>query len=224
MELQPEDTILDFLAQTICSVPINELDSDTKRLLNIIAILYMEHGLTSASYAARICISEEGSVYSALINAIATHKSCTPMFAWQHFDDLFNASDADKRSFIKTYSEERRLPKPFRDFVHPCKDPRTDILMDHCDAAMLEEVMEIQKGFDGRCHLRFDVFVFHLLRRLHKNQNQSTINAVRSMLMMPRIVGWLSHIAEQHKVKRRIEHIAAYVGPAPKHITRKTNA
>ncbi|GIX61753.1 2-methylcitrate synthase [Babesia caballi] len=130
--LQADDAVMDFLARAVFEKPLSDLETPNKRLLNVIAMLYMEHGLTSASYSARICVSEEGSVYSALINAVATHRSCMPMFAWQNFDALFRSSENERRSIIGKFVDERRLPKPFRDFVHPCKDPRTDILMVTC--------------------------------------------------------------------------------------------
>lgn len=46
-ELHTSDMIVDFLAQSICGKPLKDLGEDAKNLMNAIAILYMEHGLTS---------------------------------------------------------------------------------------------------------------------------------------------------------------------------------
>lgn len=82
-----------------------------------------------ASYAARVCISEQGTVYSAIINALATHRSCVPMFAWREFDGIFGVSETENDAIIAKFKQDRCLPKQFRDFVLPDKDPRTDILL-----------------------------------------------------------------------------------------------
>ncbi|ORM41053.1 uncharacterized protein BXIN_0393 [Babesia sp. Xinjiang] len=159
------------------------------------------------------------------------HKACLPMFTLQHFDALLSASEDDKRAIVRDLVEERRLPKPFRDFVHSCKDPRTEILTEQYECAALDELLDMQEKFAGKCHFRFDVFVLQIIRSMLNDKTENAAIAMMNTLMISRIVGecfnitvihvtgWLSHIAEQRKIKRRIEHIAAYVGPTPKQIT-----
>ncbi|KAG6440051.1 Citrate synthase family protein [Babesia bovis T2Bo] len=213
-----ENPIVDFILHILGSSTNNSLDSETKELLNTIAILYTDHGLTNASYAARLCTTERGSVYSSLISALAAHKKCIPMFSWQNYKAFINASNIEINTLLKTLHEEKRLPKPFRDFVHPSKDPRTVILMEHCDHEKIVELTEIDNKFDRKCHLRFDVFVYHLMRRLFHDDPEKALVAMRIVILVPRILGWLAHIAEQKEVKRTIQHIAAYVGPPPRSI------
>ncbi|KAK1444984.1 citrate synthase like protein [Babesia gibsoni] len=220
-EVGPDNVIPEMLSRAVCQQPWEKLEEETKHLLNTIAILYMEHGLTNSSYAARLCISEGGTPYSAIITAASTHRSCMPMFSWSSFDHFIASFASEKQQIVATLKEGGLLPKPFRDFVLPDSDPRTEVLLEHCNAGIVDNIKEIEECFEGRCHLRFDVFVYSIFKSISQSQSDDTIKCLRSMLMIPRIVGWISHIAEQQKIKRHIEHLAAYVGPHPRMVEGK---
>ncbi|UKK01339.2 hypothetical protein MACK_002152 [Theileria orientalis] len=209
-----------------------EFDESVSKLLNSIFTIYMEHGLTSASYNCRICISEGGSTFSGLICAAATHKYA--METLNSYLMLNELTDKQLQEVLKSFELNNNLKFPLDEVTFNRRDPRCKIIAEICKEHFGEDVFtklsEIENKFSNRLYFKFDVYIFELMKRLYNHVNNGCDdhhssgnlfnkefkNKIMALLIASRIAGWLSHISEQRKIGRRIEHIAAYVGVPPR--------
>ncbi|UKJ88973.1 hypothetical protein MACJ_002219 [Theileria orientalis] len=229
--LDSEDPFISF-AECLLFNREPETDESVYKLLNSIFTIYMEHGLTSASYNCRMCISEGGSTFSGLICAAATHK-----YAMETLDSylvLKELTDKQLQEILKSFELNNNLKFPLDEITFNRRDPRCRIIADICKKHFGEDIFtklsEIENKFSNRLYFKFDVYVFELMKRLYRQVNNGSDDhysdcnlfnkefkdRIMATLIASRIAGWLSHISEQRKIGRRIEHIAAYVGVPPR--------
>ncbi|EKX72929.1 conserved hypothetical protein [Theileria equi strain WA] len=102
------------------------IDDNIAKFINVLLVLSIDHGLTSASYAARICTSELGSAYSSLIAAASIHKTC--LVQLDNYDEIINEGVAMLDSH-KGYIHGSRIPNELKSVVTARKDPRVGILV-----------------------------------------------------------------------------------------------
>ncbi|KAK2197958.1 bifunctional Citrate synthase/Citrate synthase superfamily/Citrate synthase-like [Babesia duncani] len=126
-----ENPLVDFASHLLFQKSSKNIDRKLTALINALLILYLDHGLTSAAYSARLCKSEGGSVYSCLVAALATHKSSLPTFSIEHYESFIAESGDALKEY---YSKETRLPPLYDDFCTHTQDPRVLIFVDFVHA------------------------------------------------------------------------------------------
>ncbi|BAM41269.1 uncharacterized protein TOT_030000532 [Theileria orientalis strain Shintoku] len=200
-KLDSEDPLEHSIDDNNC----NQLDESVSKLLNAVFTIYMEHGLTSASYSCRICISEGGSTFSGLICASATHKYA--METLNSYLVLKELTDKQLQEVLKSFEFNNNLKFPLDEITFNRRDPRCRIIAEICKEHFGEDIFsklsEIENKFSNRLYFKFDVYVFELMKRLyhHVNNgcddlyfngnlfNKHLKDKIMAMLMSSRIAG-----------------------------------
>ncbi|EKX72930.1 hypothetical protein BEWA_014890 [Theileria equi strain WA] len=79
-------------------------------------------------------------------------------------------------------------------------------------------LLELESKLNGKAHPVFEMYIAYSIMELTRYHSKNSIELMKSILTLSRIAGWISHISEQTKIGRRIEHLSAYIGVPPRNI------
>lgn len=196
---------------------------------NTSMILYAEHSFNASTFTARVVASTLSDVYSAVTAAIGALKG--PLHgganeAVQHtFDEIGYGSGAAERAraWLETALAEKRKIMGFGHRVYKGGDSRVPMMREAlCNLVThyrRDDIWELYDAFE-------DAMV--AAKGIHPNLDYPTGPAYHLLgfdtptftpiFVASRVTGWTAHIIEQQAENALIRPLAAYVGPADRHI------
>ncbi len=198
-------------------------DEETARLMNVILILHMEHGMNASTFAALVIASTLSDMHSAITGAIGALRGPLHGGANERVLDMLQeiGSVENVEPYIMRALEEHRKIMGFGHRVYKAYDPRAKILKKFAEelakkkgdnllfpmALKIEEVMIREKGKKG-IFPNVDFYsgiVYNLLG--FPKQIYTPIFAVA------RVVGWTAHVLEYTQANRIFRPRSIYNGP-----------
>jgi citrate synthase len=197
-----------------------EPDSEIARVFDSTNILYAEHGYNASTFASLVTASTLSDMYSAVTAAIAALKG--PLHGGANeaaIEMLLNIGDESKvEEWVKGALERKEKIMGFGHRVYKKQDSRAP-LMKKLAEKMAQRVGD-KKIFALSCKVEDAV-----MREKGLFPNVDYHCAVAYYLMglpieiytpifaMARMIGWTSHIVEQHAANRLIRPACFYIGP-----------
>lgn len=185
--------------------------------------LTMEHGMNASTFAARVTVSTESDMVSAITSAIGTMKGPLHGGAPSGVIDLLEEIQTTDRieSVITNKLKQREKIMGFGHRIYRTEDPRSVILREKCLAlqgedAWLDLAVVAEKEIVRLLNLHKPG------RALHTNVEFYAAAIMRSIEMPPelftpifsiaRIVGWTAHVLEQQQDNVIFRPQSEYVG------------
>jgi citrate synthase len=223
LPLVEPDPALSHAANFIYMVTGQKPDALSARALDMYLVLLADHDLNASTFAARIAVSTQSDVYSAVTGAIGVLKG--PLHgganekAMEMFIDIGDESRVEGY-IVKALAEKRKI-MGFGHRVYKVEDPRSKPLKE-----MLRALSE-HKG--KMTWYNISVKVAEEVHR-HKNINTNVDFYSASLLYLlniptdlftplfavARVAGWSAHIFEQWNDNRLIRPLTHYLGPSPR--------
>lgn len=196
---------------------------EQRQALDVSLILYAEHEFNASTFAARVTISTESDMYSAIVSAIGTLRG--PLHgganeaAMELISKYENADEAEKG--VKDLLAKKQKIMGFGHRVYKVSDPRSDIIKAWSkklasqgkDAHLYPISERIEKLMWQEKHL-FPNLDFYSASVYHFCGIPTEF--FTPLFVMSRISGWCAHIMEQRANNRLIRPLANYTGPAPR--------
>ena len=194
-----------------------------RRCLDVSLILYAEHEFNASTFAARVCISTESDIYSAITAAIGTLRGPlhgganeAAMALIEQFETPQEAVDAVKAALAR-----KDKIMGFGHRVYRESDPRSDIikkwsqqLSEQHGAAQLFAISQaIETLMWDEKHL-FPNLDFYSASAYHFCGIPTYL--FTPIFVISRTAGWAAHIFEQRANNRLIRPSAEYTGPQPR--------
>ncbi len=194
------------------------------RALDQYLIMLADHGLNASTFSARVTISTESDIYSAVTSAVGTLKGDLHGSANQRAMELFiqvgNPENAEK--FVTSLFEQKKKIPGFGHRIYKKEDPR---------APQFREIAEkLCRGTQNEVWFRIAQEVEKAVRKikpLPPNVDFYSslvlyvigipVDFFTTIFAMSRVAGWTAHVLEQLENNRLIRPEAVYVGPMDQH-------
>lgn len=201
------------------------LESHVKAL-NAYLILGMEHGMNASTFAARVVLSTQSDMNSAVCGAIGAMKGPLHGGAPNEVIAMLEEIGTKDRAepWIRNVLDHGHRLMGFGHRIYKIKDPRAEALR-----TVTLKMTGIDPSFDLAIHV--ENTAIRLLeeykpgRRLYTNVEFYAAAILRTIQLSPdlftptftsgRIVGWTTHILEQASINRIFRPQSVYTGPMP---------
>lgn len=190
------------------------------RALDQYLIMLADHGLNASTFAARVTISTETDIYSAVTSAVGTLKGDLHGSANQRAMEMFikAAKPENAAGYVKTCFEQKKKIPGFGHRIYKKEDPRATVFRGIakklCERAgefnwmnisdKVEKVMWEEKQIP--CNVDFfSASVLYVLG--------FPVDFFTTVFASSRVAGWTAHVIEQRTDNRLIRPAAEYIGP-----------
>lgn len=196
------------------------------KALNAYLGLTMEHGLSASTFSARVIVSTESDLYSAVTGAIGAMKGPLHGGAPSGVIDMLNEIGEKEKAepWLRHELEEGRRLMGFGHRVYKTKDPRAEALRavtselsgedewlglaKHVEETAIRLLKEYKPGRQLFTNVEF--YAAAVLRAVELPKELYTPTFTSS-----RVVGWTAHVLEQAENNRIFRPKAAYIGGHP---------
>lgn len=190
------------------------------RSLDRYLIMLADHGLNASTFAARVTISTESDIYSAVTSAVGTLKGDLHGSANQRAMEMFlkvgkpeNAEECVKKMF----QEKKKIPG-FGHRIYKKEDPRAPQFREIAErlsrgtenehwfqvAREVEKAVQKEKPISPNVDF-YSALVLYMLG--------IPVDFFTTIFAMSRVAGWTAHVLEQLEDNRLIRPEAEYTGP-----------
>lgn len=190
------------------------------RALDQYLIMLADHGLNASTFAARVTVSTESDIYSAVTSAIGTLKGDLHGSANQRAMEMFlEVGDPSRaESFVKSLLEQKKKIMGFGHRIYKTQDPRApqfyEIAEKLCRGTQHEKwfqvAVEIEKAVRKQKPIPPNVDFYSSLVLYAIG---IPVDFFTTIFAMSRVSGWAAHVLEQLENNRLIRPEADYVGP-----------
>jgi citrate synthase len=198
-----------------------------EKALNTYLVLLAEHGLNASTFAARVAISAQSDVYSAMVAAIATLKGLLHGGANQKAMEAFLeiGTPENAATYIDALLKRRGRLMGIGHRIYRVEDPRVRHLRARVEALAQEQggTSHLVTEEVGRVVARHPYFAE---RQLNPNVEFYSAPLLYELglpldlftvaFALSRTAGWIAHIREQLAENRIIRPKADYSGPPPR--------
>ena len=190
------------------------------RALDQYLIMLADHGLNASTFAARVTISTETDIYSAVTSAVGTLKGDLHGSANQRAMEMFikAAKPENAAGYVKTCFEQKKKIPGFGHRIYKKEDPR---------APQFREIAEkLCRGAQSEIYFRTAQEIEKEVRKIKPiPPNVDFYSALvlyavgipvdffTTIFAMSRVAGWTAHVLEQLEDNRLIRPEAEYTGP-----------
>ncbi len=210
-----------FLHMTFGEVP----DAVVVDAFRVSMVLYAEHSFNASTFTARVITSTLSDLYSAVVGAIGALKGSLHGGANEEVMVMFDeiGSAAQVPDWLDTALLDKRKIMGFGHRVYKNGDSRVPTMKAALDSLVahfhredlgelytaLEDAMEVRKGI--RPNLDYPSGpAYHLM-----GFDRATFTP---LFVASRLTGWTAHVMEQRAANALIRPLAAYAGPAERHL------
>jgi citrate synthase len=193
------------------------------RALDVSLILYAEHEFNASTFTARVVISTESDLHSAIVAAIGALKGRLHGGANEHVMELLAeaAGPETAEQWVRAALARKERFMGFGHRVYKTGDVRAGILKNYtrqaataADLMKWEETAEvIERVLAAEKHL-FPNLDWPAGRLYHALDLE--VPLYTPIFVMARVAGWSAHIMEQQQHNRLIRPRGRYLGPAPR--------
>lgn len=185
-------------------------------------VLYAEHEFNASTFAARVTVSTQSDIYSAMCSAIGTLKGSLHGGANEKTMEMllkFNTPEEGVAYIMKALEKKEKI-MGFGHRVYKLLDPRSDIIKARAqrlaDRLKDQKYMKISQAIEKTLWESKKLFpnadfysaTFYYLLGI-------PIPLYTPIFVFSRTAGWAAHILEQQKNNRLIRPRAEYTGPGP---------
>lgn len=200
-----------------------------KKALETYMILAMEHGMNASTFSARVTLSTESDLVSAVTAALGTMKGPlhggAPSAVTKMLEDIGEKEHAE--AYLKEKLEKGERLMGFGHRVYKTKDPRAEALRQKA-----EEVAGNDRNLDLALHVEAEAIrlleIYKPGRKLYTNVEFYAAAVMKAIdfddeLFTPtfsasRMVGWCAHVLEQAENNMIFRPSAKYTGPIPEEV------
>ncbi|MDO3661866.1 citrate synthase CitA [Bacillus sp. C28GYM-DRY-1] len=200
-----------------------------KKALETYMILAMEHGMNASTFSARVTLSTESDIVSAVTAALGTMKGPlhggAPSAVTKMLEDIGEKENAEAYLSEKLEKGERLMGFGHR--VYKTKDPRAEALRQKA-----EEVAGNDRDLDLALHVEAEAIrlleIYKPGRKLYTNVEFYAAAVMKAIdfddeLFTPtfsasRMVGWCAHVLEQAENNMIFRPSAKYTGFIPEEV------
>lgn len=200
-----------------------------KKALETYMILAMEHGMNASTFSARVTLSTESDLVSAITAALGTMKGPlhggAPSAVTKMLEDIGEKAKAAAYLTAKLEKGERLMGFGHR--VYKTKDPRAEALRQKA-----EEVAGDDRDLDLALHVEAEAIrlldIYKPGRKLYTNVEFYAAAVMKAIdfddeLFTPtfsasRMVGWCAHVLEQAENNMIFRPSAKYTGAIPEEV------
>ncbi|OIS66387.1 citrate synthase/methylcitrate synthase [Bacillus subtilis] len=200
-----------------------------KKALETYMILAMEHGMNASTFSARVTLSTESDLVSAVTAALGTMKGPlhggAPSAVTKMLEDIGEKEHAE--AYLKEKLEKGERLMGFGHRVYKTKDPRAEALRQKA-----EEVAGNDRDLDLALHVEAEAIrlleIYKPGRKLYTNVEFYAAAVMKAIdfddeLFTPtfsasRMVGWCAHVLEQAENNMIFRPSAKYTGAIPEKV------
>ncbi|MCO4851494.1 citrate synthase CitA [Bacillus vallismortis] len=200
-----------------------------KKALEAYMILAMEHGMNASTFSARVTLSTESDLVSAVTAALGTMKGPlhggAPSAVTKMLEDIREKEHAE--AYLKEKLENGERLMGFGHRVYKTKDPRAEALRQKA-----EEVAGHDRDLDLALHVEAEAIrlleIYKPGRKLYTNVEFYAAAVMKAIdfddeLFTPtfsasRMVGWCAHVLEQAENNMIFRPSAKYTGAIPEEV------
>ncbi|RPK07416.1 Citrate synthase (si) [Bacillus subtilis] len=200
-----------------------------KKALETYMILAMEHGMNASTFSARVTLSTESDLVSAVTAALGTMKGPlhggAPSAVTKMLEDIGEKENAE--AYLKEKLEKGERLMGFGHRVYKTKDPRAEALRQKA-----EEVAGNDRDLDLALHVEAEAIrlleIYKPGRKLYTNVEFYAAAVMKAIdfddeLFTPtfsasRMVGWCAHVLEQAENNMIFRPSAKYTGAIPEEV------
>ena len=192
-------------------------DSIEQKTMDLDLILHAEHTLNASTFAARIAASTLSDMYAGVVSATGTLFGPLHGGASQKaFEMLQELKDKDIEKWVNAKLQKGEVIMGFGHRVYRTKDPRAEELRKV--ARELDERGNIDwiSLSDELADIVYEKIGMHPNVDLYSGSVYATLGIPSDLYInifaLSRIVGWTTHIADQHQQNKLIRPLQKYVG------------
>ncbi|MEG7335293.1 citrate synthase CitA [Bacillus sp. 0102A] len=200
-----------------------------KKALETYMILAMEHGMNASTFSARVTLSTESDLVSAVTAALGTMKGPlhggAPSAVTKMLEDIGEKEHAE--AYLKEKLEQGERLMGFGHRVYKTRDPRAEALRQKA-----EEVAGNDRDLDLALHVEAEAIrlleIYKPGRKLYTNVEFYAAAVMKAIdfddeLFTPtfsasRMVGWCAHVLEQAENNMIFRPSAKYTGTIPEEV------
>lgn len=200
-----------------------------KKALETYMILAMEHGMNASTFSARVTLSTESDLVSAVTSALGTMKGPlhggAPSAVTKMLEDIGEKEHAE--AYLKEKLEKGERLMGFGHRVYKTKDPRAEALRQKA-----EEVVSNDRDLDLALHVEAEAIrlleIYKPGRKLYTNVEFYAAAVMKAIdfddeLFTPtfsasRMVGWCAHVLEQAENNMIFRPSAKYTYAIPEEV------
>ncbi|MBL3649122.1 citrate synthase CitA [Bacillus vallismortis] len=200
-----------------------------KKALETYMILAMEHGMNASTFSARVTLSTESDLVSAVTTALGTMKGPlhggAPSAVTKMLEDIGEKEHAE--AYLKEKLEQGERLMGFGHRVYKTRDPRAEALRQKA-----EEVAGNDRDLDLALHVEAEAIrlleIYKPGRKLYTNVEFYAAAVMKAIdfddeLFTPtfsasRMVGWCAHVLEQAENNMIFRPSAKYTGTIPEEV------
>lgn len=200
-----------------------------KKALETYMILAMEHGMNASTFSARVTLSTESDLVSAVTAALGTMKGPlhggAPSAVTKMLEDIGEKEHAE--AYLKEKLEKGERLMGFGHRVYKTKDPRAEALRQKA-----EQVAGNDRDLDLALHVEAEAIrlleIYKPGRKLYTNVEFYAAAVMKAIdfddeLFTPtfsasRMVGWCAHVLEQAENNMIFRPSAKYTGAIPEEV------
>ncbi len=215
----PPDSSLSLAGNFLYQLQGERPDEMDEHVFDVGLVLHADHSLNASTFAARVVVSTESDIYSAITAAIGTLKGPLHGGANQEVIKMLHEIGLLDRCepYIMRKLDRGEKIMGFGHRVYRNGDPRADILREYSRtmgeragddtwyrmSKRIEEIVTREKGL--HCNVDFySASVYHTLSIPH--------DIYTPIFAASRVAGWLAHVMEQLGDNRLIRPLAEWIG------------
>jgi len=218
--VEPRADLTGHAAHFLYLLTGREASPDAVRSFDVSLTLYAEHEYNASTFAARVIVSTESDLHSAVVGAIGALKGRLHGGANEKVMDVINAvgGPANAERWIRDALARKERVMGFGHRVYKSGDVRAGVLKSYAarmaaaagttDAEKVAEVIEEVMAREKNMYPNLDWPAGRLYHALGLE-----IPIYTPIFVMSRITGWAAHIIEQLDKNRLIRPRGRYVGP-----------
>ena len=183
-------------------------------------IMLADHGLNASTFAARVTISTQSDIYSAVTSALGTLKGDLHGSANQRAMEMFLQVEEPEKAapYVKSLFEQKKKVMGFGHRIYKNEDPRApqfeEIAERLCRGSENEKWFKIAKEIEKAVQKErpippnvdfYSAIVLYVLG--------IPVDFFTTIFAMSRVAGWTAHVLEQLEDNRLIRPEADYMGP-----------
>lgn len=190
------------------------------RALDQYLIMLADHGLNASTFAARVTISTQSDIYSAVTSALGTLKGDLHGSANQRAMEMFIRVGTPEKaeSYVKQLFREKKKVMGFGHRIYKKQDPRAPQFREIAEklcrgtenekwlkiAEEIEKAVQKEKPIPPNVDFYSSVVLYAL---------GIPVDFFTAIFAMSRVAGWTAHVLEQMDDNRLIRPEADYTGP-----------
>lgn len=212
-----------FAGNLLYLITGNAPNEAAERAMNISLILYAEHEFNASTFTARVVMSTQSDLYSAITAAIGALKGPLHGGANERVMEVLEevGTPANAESWVRQALKEKRRIMGFGHRVYKTGDPRAVILREQCRALAgsvnredledmadtIETIVRDEKGLPPNLDWP-SARLYHYLGL--------EVPLYTPLFVASRVAGWAAHAIEQSENNRLIRPRSQYTGPEPR--------